>query len=109
MHRFPPLRIVFGAAVVFALSVPAPAGDIPDSPDKPAPVDHTAKKIEKKKKVDPRNDPDQIGNRNVAKGPNFYTIPQEIALGKGLAQQVTDHSKLIDDPVIAEYVNRLGQ
>ncbi len=63
----------------------------------------------KKKKIDPKNDPDQIGNRNVAKGPNFFTIPQEIALGKSLADQVERQSKIIDDPVIAEYVNRVGQ
>jgi predicted Zn-dependent protease len=104
MHRFfASLRIVAGAAAIFALSLPAPAGDIPDS------VDNTTKKIEKKKKVDPRNDPDQIGNRNVAKGPNFFSIPEEIELGKGLAAQVTSHSKIIDDPVIAEYINRIGQ
>ncbi len=96
------LRIAVGAAAIFALSLPSPAGDIPDS------VDNTTK-AEKKKKVDPKNDPDQIGNRNVAKGPNFFSIPQEIALGKGLAQQVESHSKIIDDPVIAEYINRVGQ
>jgi beta-barrel assembly-enhancing protease len=96
------LRIALGAAAIFALSLPAPAGDIPDS------VDNTPKKAEKKK-IDPKNDPDQIGNRNVAKGPNFFTIPQEIALGKSLADQVERQSKIIDDPVIAEYVNRVGQ
>ena len=54
-------------------------------------------------------DPDQIGNRDVGKGVNFYSIEKEIALGKGLAQQVERQAKIIDDPVIAEYVNRLGQ
>src|ERR1700728_2396640 len=92
------LRIAFGAAAIFALSLPSPAGDIPDS------VDNPPKKAEKKKKIDPKNDPDQIGNRNVAKGPNFFSIPQEIALGKSLADQVERQSKIIDDPVIAEYV-----
>jgi len=29
-----------------------------------------------------------IGNRGVGKGVNFYSIEREIALGKGLAQQV---------------------
>jgi predicted Zn-dependent protease len=54
-------------------------------------------------------DPDQIGNRDVGKGVNFYSVEKEIALGKGLAQQVERQAKIIDDPVIAEYVNRLGQ
>lgn len=54
-------------------------------------------------------DPDEIGNRDVGKGVNFYSIEKEIALGKGLAQQVEKQAKIIDDPVIAEYVNRVGQ
>ena len=58
---------------------------------------------------DKKKDPDQIGNRNVAKGINFYSIPQEIALGKQLAEEVRRQSKLLDDPIATEYVNRLGQ
>jgi beta-barrel assembly-enhancing protease len=59
--------------------------------------------------TDPKKDPDQIGNRNVGKGVNFYSLEKEIAIGKGLAQQVERQAKLINDPVIAEYVNRVGQ
>ena len=51
----------------------------------------------------------EIGNRDVGKGVNFYSIEKEIALGKGLADEVERQAKIIDDPVIAEYVNRLGQ
>src|SRR5512141_2415582 len=59
--------------------------------------------------ADKKKDPDEIGNRDVGKGVNFYSIEKEIALGKGLAQDVERQAKIIDDPVIAEYVNRLGQ
>ena len=41
-----------------------------------------------KKKVARKNDPNEIGNREVGKGVNFYSIEREIALGKGLAQEV---------------------
>ncbi len=58
---------------------------------------------------DKKKDPEQIGNRDVGKGVNFYSIEKEIALGKGLAQEVERQAKIIDDPVIAEYVNRVGQ
>jgi predicted Zn-dependent protease len=54
-------------------------------------------------------DPDEIGNRDVGKGVNFYSLEKEIALGKQLAAQVERQAKIIDDPVIAEYVNRVGQ
>jgi predicted Zn-dependent protease len=59
--------------------------------------------------TDPKKDPDQIGNRDVGKGVNFYSLEKEIALGKGLAQEVERQAKIINDPVIAEYVNRVGQ
>src|SRR6202051_2259734 len=59
--------------------------------------------------ADKKKDPDEIGNRDVGKGVNFYSIEKEIALGKGLAQEVERQAKIVDDPVIAEYVNRLGQ
>jgi len=58
---------------------------------------------------DKKRDPDEIGNRDVGKGVNFYSLEKEIALGKQMAQEVERQAKIIDDPVIAEYVNRLGQ
>ncbi|MCC6340687.1 MAG: M48 family metalloprotease [Bryobacterales bacterium] len=54
-------------------------------------------------------DPDEIGNRDVGKGLNFYSIEKEIALGKQMAQEVERSAKIVDDPVISEYVNRVGQ
>ena len=58
---------------------------------------------------DKKNNPDDIGNRDVGKGVNFYSLEKEIALGKQLAQEVERQAKIVDDPVIAEYVNRVGQ
>src|SRR5271163_2955859 len=58
---------------------------------------------------DKKNDPDAIGDRDVGKGVNFYSLEKEIAIGKQLAQEVERQAKIVDDPVIAEYVNRVGQ
>jgi len=58
---------------------------------------------------DKKKDPEEIGNRDVGKGVNFYSLEKEIALGKQLAQEVERQAKIIDDPIIAEYVNRVGQ
>ncbi len=55
------------------------------------------------------SDVNAIGNRNVGHGINFYSLEREIALGKQLAQQVDSSSKFVEDPVITEYVNRVGQ
>ncbi len=56
-----------------------------------------------------KDDVDAIGNRGVGKGVNFYSVEREIALGKSLAQQVERSSRVVDDPVVSEYVNRVGQ
>lgn len=54
-------------------------------------------------------DPTEIGNRDVSKGLNFYTLDQERALGKELAVEVEKQAKVVDDPIVSEYINRLGQ
>jgi len=56
-----------------------------------------------------KQDVEAIGNRNVGHGINFYSLEHEIALGKQLAQEVERSAKFIDDPVVTEYVNRVGQ
>jgi len=58
---------------------------------------------------DKKKDPEEIGNRDVGKGVNFYSLEKEIALGKQLAQEVEREAKIIDDPIIAEFVSRVGQ
>jgi predicted Zn-dependent protease len=89
---------------------PAPPQPAPPPPaqtqapqDQPVPQQDT---VHPKKSKD---DVEAIGNRSVGKGPNFYSLEREIALGKSLAQEVERSSKLIDDPVVTEYVNRVGQ
>ncbi|HXT24402.1 MAG TPA: M48 family metallopeptidase [Candidatus Eisenbacteria bacterium] len=85
----------------------------------PPPADKNAKKepgsgapVNSPDTVNPKNskeDVDAIGNRSVGKGINFYSLEKEIGLGKQLAQEVERSSKLVDDPVVTEYVNRVGQ
>src|SRR6516165_1138847 len=60
------------------------------------------------------NEPDKynvslIGHRNVGNGLNFYSLEREIAVGQDLAKQVEATSKLVTDPEINSYVNRIGQ
>jgi len=109
---------------------PAPQSTAQDPSAAPAPLppppQPAAPPAEAKKKGDPgsdtpiaspdnvkpkntKEDVDAVGNRSVGKGINFYSIEREIGLGKSLAQEVERSSKLIDDPIVTEYVNRVGQ
>ncbi|MBV9925787.1 MAG: M48 family metalloprotease [Acidobacteria bacterium] len=60
-----------------------------------------------------KEDPRMIGKRNINKGliiPKIAGgIDKEVALGRQLAAQVDREAKFIDDPVITEYINRVGQ
>ena len=60
-------------------------------------------------KAGSKADVEAIGNRGVGNGVNFYSLERKIALGKGLAQEVERSAKLVDDPIVSEYVNRVGQ
>jgi predicted Zn-dependent protease len=68
-------------------------------------VAHAADDPKTKKK----DDPSQIGNRDTGKCLNFYSIEKEMALGKQLAEEVVRQVKTVDDPLLSEYVNRIGQ
>ena len=60
-------------------------------------------------KAGSEKDVDAVGNRKVGSGVNLYSLEREIALGKQAAQEVERSAKMIDDPVVTEYVNRVGQ
>jgi predicted Zn-dependent protease len=60
-------------------------------------------------KAGSEKDVDSVGNRSVGKGVNLYSLEHEIAIGKQAAQEVERSAKLITDPVVTEYVNRVGQ
>src|ERR1700723_587141 len=54
-------------------------------------------------------DVNAIGNRKVGHEPEMYSLEHDIAIGKQLSQEVEKSAKFINDPVINEYVNRVGQ
>jgi beta-barrel assembly-enhancing protease len=94
-----------------AKSQPQPAtadqGQQPQADDQAT----TSNDDETMKGVKPGSDKDvnSIGNRGVGKGINLYSLQREIALGKGAAMEVEKTAKMINDPVVTEYVNRVGQ
>ncbi len=88
----------------------ADPGQQPQAQDQPATTDE-GDKDETMKGVKPGSDKDvnAIGNRGVGKGVNLYSLQREIALGKQAAMEVEKTAKMINDPIVTEYVNRVGQ
>ena len=102
----------FAGGTVLAQSPPPAPDPAKSQPQSEKPQASQDKPVQQQDTVNPKNskeDVEAIGNRSVGKGINLYSLEREIALGKGLAQEVERSSKLIDDPVVTEYVNRVGQ
>lgn len=87
------------------------ASDQSQPPDKNDKKDKSKKK-DKKEKGYPhdggKDDVSAIGNRHVG-GIDWYSTETDIKIGKTYAQQIEQSMKFITDPVITEYVNRIGQ
>lgn len=62
-----------------------------------------------------KEDPSMIGKRNINSGTDRFfgwlggSKEKEAAIGRQLAMEVEQQSKLIEDPIITEYINRVGQ
>jgi beta-barrel assembly-enhancing protease len=55
-----------------------------------------------------KDDVDKIGDRNVAHK-SIISTDREIAIGRQYADQIDKTAKLVKDPVVNEYVNRIAQ
>lgn len=98
MNRLFAAHLALAAAFTLAVSPVSVYGRDKEETEKSAKKEKTSKK-----------DPDDIGNRDVSKGVNLYSLDKEIAMGKQYAQEIERQAKIIDDPVVSEYVNRVGQ
>ena len=80
-----------------------------DSAAATAPIASAPKETHNKNK----NDVNNIGNRNVGKTGksmgDWYSIDTDVKMGKSYAMMVEQSARLIHDPVITEYINRIGQ
>jgi predicted Zn-dependent protease len=112
MHKVGRKGITFLLALLIAVPFPLLAQKQTDTNATSSKSDQKGKNSKdkdngKKKK---NSDVDNIGNRNINKGSiNFISLDKEIAMGRQLAAEIERQVKLVEDPTINEYVNRVGQ
>jgi len=97
------IAVLFASIAPYSIAQDQPRDDKKDQ-----------KQEEKQVKVKPgsKDDVEAIGNRGMGEGKglgNWYSLEKEIAMGKSYAQQIEASVKLVQDPVVNEYVNRIGQ
>jgi predicted Zn-dependent protease len=59
-----------------------------------------------------KDDVDAVGNRKSVGGRglgDWYSLESEIRMGKQYSMMIESSSKMVTDPVVTEYVNRIGQ
>src|SRR5438477_9596918 len=108
------MGLMFFLALLIAVPFPLLAQDQSDqttNSSKSDKKDNSKDKDKDKAKSKKKNsDVENIGNRNINKGSiNFISLDKEIQMGRQLAAEIERQVKLIDDPTINEYVNRVGQ
>jgi len=119
------MKLRFALLLTLALALPgyalaqdktdktaAPADSGGAAADKPSPADKADKGEFDFPHDGKTDDVNAIGNRNVGctKGlGNWYSLESQVRLGKSYAMQVEHSAKVIDDPVVSEYINRIAQ
>ena len=105
--------VPFGMAQSQTSAPPDPGPSQDPSAGSPPPVPEKAEKAEKTAPPPSSwNNIEAIGNRNVGcdKGVgNWYSLDKQVAMGRAYSQQVEHGAKMVQDPVVTEYINRLGQ
>jgi beta-barrel assembly-enhancing protease len=113
MHKAARTGLTFFLALLIAVPFPLLAQDQTDKDAQTSTSksnDKKSKDAAKAKNKKKNSDVDNIGNRNINKGSiNFISLDKEIAMGRQLAAEIERQVKLIEDPTINEYVNRVGQ
>jgi hypothetical protein len=131
-----PAAFLLVSALWFTSIVVAPAAVFAQtSDDKAAVNDKAVAKKDKKDKKDnsnpvpaatpaapasskvlaPNEDPNMIGKRNINGGTDKFfgwlggSKDKEMQIGRQLALEVEQQAKMVDDPIITEYINRVGQ
>jgi predicted Zn-dependent protease len=62
------------------------------------------------KPLEDKLNPLLIGKRDINKGQlDFYSLEKEVALGRQLTAETDQSLQFINDPLVTEYVNRVGQ
>lgn len=91
-------------------ATPSPASS--NDKDKGTANSQTAPTTAKRSPLPVNDDPEMIGKRNINKGlwgKLAAGTDKEVKMGRMLAAQVDKEAKFVDDPIITEYVNRVGQ
>lgn len=104
-------RLSLALSIMF-IAIPASAQtkSQPSSTPKTAPTKPAAEANAQKAPLSEEENPEMIGKRNINKHQvNFYNLEKEVNIGRQFAREVDQSAKLVEDPIVVEYINKVGQ
>jgi predicted Zn-dependent protease len=94
---------------LLATSLSAKTKDVPRTvPSAESPTKDRDKDVISVKNAD-KYDIQRIGDRGIGHGFNIYSLKHELQLGRNMAAAFDHTTKLVTDPVVIDYVNRIAQ
>ena len=110
------LTLWIGTVAVFPVNIAAQEGVKSDKKDKKAQQKTDEKtQTSSSKTLSDKENPEMIGKRKINGGSDKFfgwlggSQEAEMKIGRQLSLQVEQQAKLVEDPLITEYVNRVGQ
>ncbi len=100
------LTMVLTPCLASFASSPSDAADAPPVPSVESPK--TDAEPGKGASKASKYDVEQIGRRGIGHGFNLYSVKRERELGQNLAASFDRNTKLISDPLVNDYINRLA-
>jgi predicted Zn-dependent protease len=99
------------SAPMAAQTSDAQAAPVADSPMKAAPMASPGDGLDAHIKKGSEQDVDAVGQRTIGgRGMrNWYSTNWELSVGRQYSMEIEKTSHLVTDPVVVEYVNRIGQ
>ncbi|CAN5447756.1 hypothetical protein BH18ACI1_BH18ACI1_18970 [soil metagenome] len=112
------LAVWFGAIAFYPVSVAAqtqPSKTKSGKKEKEKKPSQTQTPTSSNQPLSEKDDPSKIGSRKINSGSDKFfgwlggSQEKEIAIGRQLSLEVEQQAKMVEDPIITEYVNRVGQ
>lgn len=105
----------FGSFSFFPLAASAQTNNKSSKKESSSKKPKTAPTPEPSKGLSVKEDPSQIGKRKINSGTDKLfgwlggSQEKEVAIGRQLAMEVEQQAKMVTDPIVTEYINRVGQ
>lgn len=107
--------VVFGGLAFLPLSASAQDSSTRRQPNNASRTSQAAAQTQNTRPLSDKENPAMIGKRRINRGTDRFfgwlggSQQRELAIGRQLAMEVEQAARMVEDPLVTEYINRVGQ